>query len=136
MVKKRGSRQVKVNVYDYIKENSKKGHSLEKIKTWLVKYGYDEDFVSRFIKGFRAKQIAKRVTLSAFIVAAFLFFASLPFLDQNITGAVVVDNEAGCCIDREGFCHESFPRKYCNYEGSMYMRHSCFDISYCDGKTE
>jgi len=136
MAKKRGRRQIYVNVYKYVKENLRKGHSLKKIKIWLIKYGYDPVFVTKFIKGFRAKQIAKRVVLSSFVVFIALFFVSLSFFNPNITGAVVVnnDNEKGCCIDREGICREGFPRKYCNYEGVMFIPHSCYDLSYCNAE--
>jgi hypothetical protein len=135
MPEKRGNKEIKVNINSYIKANAAKGHSLDSIKKWLIMHGYDMDFASKSIKNFQRRQIAKSVSLSVFMVSIVLLFVTMPVLNQNITGAVVADkeiNEKGCCIDREGLCHGEFPRKYCNYEGVMYVPHSCFDLSYCN----
>ena len=135
MIKKGGNRQIRANVYRYVKENSSKGHSLNSIKKWLIMYGYDENFVSKLIKEFHAKQFVKEFLLSSLIVAMTLFFVSLPIFDQNITGAVIGIGEAGCCIDNAGLCRESYPKENCISEGLMYIRHDCFDLPYCEDKT-
>ena len=134
MIKKRGSRNIKSNIYKYIKENANKGHKLNSIKKWLIAYGYDESFVSKLIKRFQTRQFIKWASLPAFIVAVTLLFVSLPSFNNNITGAFVAE-QSGCCIDNSGFCHESYSEGYCSEEGFMYLKHDCFDLPYCEDKT-
>ncbi len=135
MIKKGVNRQIRANIYRYVKENSGKGHSLDSIKKWLIMYGYDENFVSKLIKEFHTKQFVKEFLLSSFVVAMTLFFVSLPIFDQNLTGAIVGVSEERCCVDTAGVCHESYSKNSCNGEGFMYLRHNCFDFPYCEDIT-
>lgn len=134
MIKKRGSSRIKSNIYRYIKENANKGHKLNSIKKGLIVYGYDENFVSKSIKRFQTRQLIKKASLPAFIVAIILLFVSLPSFDNNITGAFVAE-QSGCCIDNSGFCYEPYSESYCSEEGFMYLKHDCFDLPYCEDKT-
>jgi len=134
MIKKRGNKQIKANIHEYIKVNLSKGHSLTYIKKWLIRYGYDQGFVSKLIKGIRAKEFIKKLLLSSFIVALLFLFVSLPVFDQSITGAVVL-NEEGCCIDNAGYCHDSYLETRCNSEDFMYLEYGCIDLPYCEDKT-
>ncbi|MBS3102435.1 hypothetical protein J4458_03235 [Candidatus Woesearchaeota archaeon] len=132
MAEKR-EQHTKKNVYNYVKEHHRKGHSLGRIKKWLVMYGYDESFVSGIIRRFRARQFARTSALSAFIVALVLLFVSVPFFKPNISGAAVASLQ-GCCIDNSGICR-SDTRDFCNSEGSIYIKYSCFDLPYCSNNT-
>ena len=131
MAKKRG---IRVNVYNYIREHHGKGHSLAKIRKWLISYGYDGNFVSKVVKEFQRKQFAKKISLSSFIVAIILLFASLPVFNVNVTGAVTASRE-GCCIDNSGVCHESYSTGFCNSEDSLFIKYDCVDLPYCQDKT-
>lgn len=135
MIKKRGHREAKINVNKYIRENIKKGHSINSLKKWLIEYGYDDIFVSKIISSYRKKQLVKNISLGTLIVVFTLFLFSFTIFDNNITSAVVVTQDTGCCIDNAGFCHNSLSESYCNTKNFMYINHDCFDLPYCKERT-
>ena len=78
-------------LYKYIKENQKKGYSLETLEKGMVYYGYDAKFAEELKKDYKKRQ--NIMGASTILIIFILFISTFMFIKPAITGLVLYSKE-------------------------------------------